>query len=153
MVGTKERLEKENYIGQNGMPEKNFKYSVMNLKSYDNVRCILIQDAYSLIEEQKDSNLPVNKLEEAVKNKELIVYEFKGKKYIDRLDIGRIYHQSPEKKEGLTIERYFSEEGKNPFESVGKYESTKLSIKDWNTGKVVFEMNDAYFPESWGNQV
>ena len=90
---------------------------------------------------------------QTIENKEINIYEFKRKKYIDRLDIGRIYHQSPEKKEGLTIERYFSKEDEDPFKSVGEYSTIELSIKDWNSGKIVFNMPDAYFPKSWDNQV
>lgn len=161
MVNTEYKLQTENSektcesvnVGANGAPKKNLKYSIMNLKSYDQTRHILIEDAYSLIINQNDKDLPINKLKEAIQNKEIITYEFKGKKYIDRLDIGRIYHQNPHKKEGLNIERYFSKVGEDPLDSAGQYKLIKLSIKDWNTGKTIFEMNDASFPESWDNQI
>ncbi len=152
MVKTKEgeasKIEK-NY-NQNGL-EKKFKYSVLELGAYDSVRHISIEEAYSLVKSQE--HLQFNKLKLAVENNKLKIYEFKGIKYLDRLDIGRIYHQTPEKKEGLTIERNFSDEGKSPFESVGEYHTIELSIKDVNTGETKFYMPDAYFPSSWDNQV
>ncbi|OGI87618.1 ribonucleoside-diphosphate reductase, adenosylcobalamin-dependent [Candidatus Nomurabacteria bacterium RIFCSPLOWO2_01_FULL_33_24] len=137
--------------GVNYSAKKN--YSVSEIGAYDPVRHISAGEAYSLVKDQEDVNLPLNKLQKAIEKNKIKIYEFKGKKYLDRLDIGRIYHQSPEKKEGLTIERYFSKEGENPFDSVGEYHILELSIKDWNTGKIVFNMPDAYFPKSWDNQV
>jgi len=128
-------------------------YSPINYKTFDRVRHIPLNDAYSLIEGENDSNLPVNRLREAIDNKQLNIYTFKGQEYIDRLDIGRVYHHIPERREGLTIERYFSKEGENPFESAGEYEKISLSIKDYNTGEVIFSMDDASFPKSWDNQV
>ena len=148
---TKEITKTGENHNQNGLSSIQFRYSPINLKAYDSVRHILINDAYSLIKNQ--TNLSVNKLMQTIENKEINIYEFKGKKYIDRLDIGRIYHQSPEKREGLTIERYFSKENEDPFKSVGEYHTIELSIKDWNSGKIVFNMPDAYFPKSWDNQV
>ncbi|MEK6824151.1 MAG: vitamin B12-dependent ribonucleotide reductase [Nanoarchaeota archaeon] len=153
MVETKNETETKKDYAQNGLLKTKFKYSIMNLKSYDSVRHILIENAYSLVENQKDSNLPLDKLKTAIENEEIKIYEFKDKKYIDRLDIGRIYHQPHETKDGLTINRYFTREGTNPFESVGEYQTIELSIKDWNTKKIVFHMTDAYFPKSWNNQV
>ena len=124
---TKEITKTGENHNQNGLSSIQFRYSPINLKAYDSVRHILINDAYSLIKNQ--TNLSVNKLMQTIENKEINIYEFKGKKYIDRLDIGRIYHQSPEKREGLTIERYFSKENEDPFKSVGEYHTIELSIK------------------------
>lgn len=131
--------------------EKKKKYSILELGAYDPARHILIDDAYSLVKKQE--HLQFEKLKSNVENNELNIYEFKGKKYLDRLDIGRIYNQAPEKKQGLTINRYFNEEGNNPLDSVGEYNNIELSIKDFATGKIIFHMPDAYFPKSWDNQV
>src|SRR3989344_6637285 len=69
--------------------KKDPKYSVMNLDIHDKIRHIGINDAYQLVKEQEDSkNLPLKKLKDAVRKKELYVYEFEGEKYLDRLDIG-----------------------------------------------------------------
>lgn len=150
MVETQE-IKKTLNVHENGVGKKS--YSVIEIGAYDPVRHISINDAYSLVKNQEDVNLPLDKLQKAVENDKLKVYEFKGKKYLDRLDIGRIYHQTPEKKEGLTINRYFTSEGANPFESVGEYHTIELLIKDFNTEETKFHMPDAYFPKSWDNQV
>ena len=120
MVKTKEVIETNKTYNSNGDGKINSSknYSIMNLNTYDNVRHIEVNDAYSLVKNQKNINLPIEKLKYAVDNKQINIYEFKGKEYLDRLDIGRIYYQTSEKKEGLTINRYFNEQGKNPFESV-----------------------------------
>src|SRR3989344_2557169 len=127
MAEIKEIPKIEESYNQNGLPQAKVKYSPINLKAYDSVRHILIDDAYSLIKNQ--TNFSVNDLFQTIENKEINIYKFKGKEYIDRLDIGRIYHQSPEKKEGLTMERYFSKENEDPFKSVGEYHTLELSIK------------------------
>ncbi len=124
---------------------KKFKFSPIELKSHDPVRHISISEAYQLVEHQNDVNLQVDKLKQALANNELRVYEFKGGQYLDRLDIGRVYHEKRDKKEGLTIERYFTN-GSNPFESVGEYHEINLSISGAD-----FNMSDAYFPKSWEN--
>ncbi|MBS3079872.1 vitamin B12-dependent ribonucleotide reductase [Candidatus Pacearchaeota archaeon] len=130
--------------------DRKFKFSPMILKAYDRVRHIPLEEAYNLIEEQNDSNLQVDKLKQAISNNELRVYNFKGQQFIDRLDIGRVYHQERKYKEGLTIERYFSREGENPFNSVGEYHEIDLFIQ--KEGKKDFSMPNAYFPKSWENQ-
>lgn len=125
---------------------KDFKFSPIELKSYDQVRHIKIDQAHNLIEQQKDDNISVNRLSEAISNNEIRVYEFKGERYLDRLDIGRVYHNK-KTKEGLTIKRYFSKENENPFDSVGEYHEIDLSIPGTN-----FHIPNAYFPKSWENQ-
>ncbi len=120
------------------------KYSPMVLNSYDKIRHIPTEDASLLIGQQK-SLLEVGKLEEAVKSKDIKKYNFRGKEYFDRLDLGRVYHQEKKEKEGLTVERYFTEEGKDPFSSV-EYKRKDLVINDFNTCQKIFELKNAEIP-------
>jgi ribonucleoside-diphosphate reductase alpha chain len=123
-------------------------HSPIILKSYDARRHIAVQEAYSLLNIQQDSNLSPQKLKNAAEEGTIQIYEFNGEQYFDRLDVGRVYHQTPKTSDGLTIDRYFSKPDENPFESVGKYEKRNLKIAKTD-GTVVFEMKDAEFPESW----
>jgi ribonucleoside-diphosphate reductase alpha chain len=106
-----------------------------------------LNDAYELIDSQ--SGLSRESLESAVGEGEIHVYDFGGESYLDRLDIGRVYHESPMEKEGIHVERYFSTKGENPLESVGPYIPRDLEIKDFDTGKIVYELKGAMFPELW----
>lgn len=130
-------------------------YSPMRLKSHDPERHISVGDAYELLQAQEDLYLSRDKLDAAINEGKIRVYEFKGEQFLDRLDIGRVYHQVPETKQGLTIDRYFSTKGKDPLDSV-KYERRDLEIAkyDENGNKIgtVFEMKDAEIPESWSEQ-
>jgi len=123
------------------------KYSPIDMNAYDKERHILLEDSYNLIGKE---NLPREKIEKAIVNNEIAVYEFKGKKYFDRLDIGRVYHETSESKTGLTIDRYFTKLGENPFDSV-KFASKDLKISD-KSGKVIFQMNGVEIPE-WMDDV
>ena len=123
------------------------KYSPMYLGSYDKQRHVLINDSYGLLNTE---GLNKEKLDSAILNGEISIYNFHGKQYLDRFDIGRIYHKdSP--KEGLTIERYFSKDYENPLDSV-KYSERHLKIQDFKTGKAKFEMENAEIPE-WMNDI
>ena len=51
----------------------------------------------------------------------------------------------------MTIERYFTDGKTNPFDTVGPYGRRKLEIKEFKTGELIFQMDDAEFPESWDN--
>ena len=124
-------VETEQSLGKN--------YSVALLKSYDRERHILRENA---------THLDSTKLSSAVESGQIHVYEFKGQEYLDRLDIGRVFHQQKDK-QGLTVGRYFTDGKINPYETAGPLVRRHLQISDWNTGKAVFEMDDAYFPESW----
>lgn len=128
------------------MGEKN-KYTIMGLDSYDRERHISLDKAYELIQSQNDANLQLSVLENAVNSRAIKVYEFKGKKFVDRIDVGRVYHRQPEKAEGLTIERFFTRDNPDPFSVMGELTQRKLQI----SGKdgTVFEMDDAMFPSSW----
>lgn len=119
-------------------------YSRTLIRSYDRIRHIPLSSAYDLVggEDYLDENL----LKSAVENKEIYVYDFDGKKYLDRLDVGRIYESSTLEREGLRIRRYFSEEGRNPLDCID-YEKKDLEVRNIE-GKVIFEMN-AEFPRSW----
>ena len=114
------------------------------IKFYDRERHILINDAYKIVESQK--GLSLNKLEQAVEKRYIHVYEFNNERYLDRIDIGRIYHIKPENKSGIKIERYFTKKGDNPLGSV-EYEDKDLKILDIK-GNAIFEMQ-AEFPVSW----
>ena len=127
------------------------KYSPRELFSYNAERHILLNDAYNLIESQQDSYLSKGKLEDSINNDEIKIYEFKGEKYLDRLDIGKVYHKPLEKKEGLTINRFFTKKGEDPLNSV-EYQNFNLSIKDYETDKEVFHMDNVEVPV-WMNEV
>ncbi len=123
--------------------ETNSSYSRTLIEVYDRVRHLPLDEAYSLVESQK--HLPLERLRDAVENGEIHVYEFEGREYLDRLDIGRIFHKPLREKNGLTIERFFSAEGRNPLDE--KYEIKHLQIRDVN-GKVIYDAH-AEFPVSW----
>ncbi|MBI2670526.1 vitamin B12-dependent ribonucleotide reductase [Candidatus Woesearchaeota archaeon] len=86
----------------------------------------------------------------------LTPYSLNGTKFYDRLELGRAvhtYHQLLNGKpslNGIKVERYFTDGKTDPFETAGKYEQRPVKIEDEKTGKIVFEMVDAEFPETWG---
>lgn len=123
-------------------------YSKSVIKIYDKERHIPLNDAFELIKTQNDDKLSLEKLVSAIDSENIKVYEFKNQKYLDRLDIGRVYENNPAQKEGLTIERFFTDGKTNPYDTVGKYTARTVEIKDVD-GKQVFYMDDAVFPESW----
>ncbi len=49
---------------------------------------------------------------------------------------------------GLTIEPYFSQKGRHPFDDV-KWETRTAEIKDFETGKIAFRQEDLEFPQFW----
>lgn len=125
-------------------------YTTSVLDSYDAVRHIEVGEAYRLVRDQEDKALPVNRLERAVRSGELLTYEFDdGKKYVDRLDIGRVYHKTKASPEGMRFSRRFATRGEDPLQSVGPYKARDLQIKDFRTGEPVWEMKGAEFPASW----
>jgi len=126
------------------------KYSPFPLDSYDKGRHIPLNYARELIISQQDSNLNVNSLDSAIESNELVTYSFSGDLYLDRLDIGRVFHTKKEGK-GLTIEKYFSKNIDDVFESFGEYKPRDLELKGVN-GNIIFEMENAMFPESWTDQ-
>jgi ribonucleoside-diphosphate reductase alpha chain len=131
-----------NFISRDDPSTK--EHTLAPLGSYDSVRHIKLDDAKALIK-NKENSLKFNKLKNALDNESIQVYDFKGEKYLDRLDIGRIYHVGGEN-EGMSINRNFSIKGEDPFESVGDYQELELSIPGAD-----FNMPDAYFPKSWEN--
>jgi len=78
-------------------------------------------------------------------------FGYNGKRFIDRLEIGRAIYDSNGKNgdygNGLAIDRHFTKDIKDPFESVGKYCIRHLEIQS-DDGDVIFSI-DAEFPESW----
>ncbi|KKL46269.1 hypothetical protein LCGC14_2347250, partial [marine sediment metagenome] len=124
----------------NGM--LNDSYSRTIIGAYDRVRHVPLDEADSLVESQ---GLSLDKLTKAVSDEKIHVYEFDNKKYLDRLDIGRIYHRPAQERGGLTIERYFSEQGKDPLKE--DYKIKHLEITDVK-GRTIYEI-DAEFPASW----
>jgi len=123
----------------------NGSYSKTIIEEYDRVRHIPLDDAYALIRSQKDLDHSAERLKGVVEAGDIHVYNFDGDKYLDRLDIGRVYHRPVHEKTGLTIERYFSEQGKDPLEE--DYKTKHLKITDVK-GKVIYETH-AEFPTSW----
>lgn len=121
-------------------------FSPIDRSSYDKDRHISVEDSYKLLESQGDPYLNREKLDSAINNGEIEVYDFKDGKFLDRLDIGRVYHKAPEKKEGLTVEKYFTKQGEDPFDSV-KHTVRNLKIDDFKTKETIFEIHDAEFPE------
>jgi len=129
------------------LPSENSKqYSPIERNSFDRERHIFVEDAISLVEFQ--DNLDSAKLKNVIQKGEIAVYEIRGRQYLDRLDIGRVYHNQSEKT-GLTVERYFTTLGEDPFSSV-KYTLRHLEIKDFKTGGVTFSIDGAEIPE-WMN--
>ncbi len=152
-MGNKSGLENKTFTPEYSIvkfTDTPLKYSPRELKAYNDNRHIKIDDAYDLIN-NNSIDLNDNKLREAVNSKDIRIYEFKGEKYLDRLDIGKVYHNPKKEKKGLTINRYLTNEGEDPFESVD-YLELDLKIEDYNTGKVVFEMKGAEIPE-WMDKV
>jgi ribonucleoside-diphosphate reductase alpha chain len=119
------------------------------LRSHDATRHILIDDAIKLISDQNDRSLSPKLLSDAISSQAIHVYEFKDKKYLDRIDLGRLYHKLTEKKEGLSFKREFSKAGEDPLQSVS-YERRHLKITG-EKGEIVFEMDDALFPPNWSD--
>lgn len=120
-------------------------YTRSIISSYDGNRHIALDDARGLI---NNENLPALEFDMAVQRKQIHVYDFKGIKYVDRLDIGRIFHEVPETKSGVKLERYFSDGKTNPLDTVGPYEERALRLID-KKGNLIFDMPDAQFPKSW----
>ena len=122
------------------------KYSVQELGSYDKERHVRIDYARQLVSQE---GLSPDRLAAAIDKGEIRVYDFNGIQYIDRLDVGRVYHQ-PTERRGLRIDRYFTRDlptESDPLDSVD-YEKRNIQMKDVN-GKVIFEMSDAEFPKEW----
>lgn len=160
-MGSKDRVDTDEYftkktelhIGEEvgtkmDIGEKlNGSYSRTLIRDYDRVRHIPLSEAYSLIQSQEDPNLLLDKIKEAVEAEEIHVYNFDGNEYLDRLDIGRVYSRKIQDKSGLTIERYFSKQGKDPLEE--DYEVKDIKITDVE-GNIIYETH-AEFPKSWDN--
>jgi len=125
------------------------KYSPVDMSSYDKERHVPLNDVYTVIKSQRDSNLSTERIDSAIKNNEIAVYEFNGQKYLDRLDIGRVYHNPSEKKEGLVIGRYFTKQDVDPFDSV-EFDKRDLMIKS-TEGKVIFKMDGVEVPKWMDN--
>jgi len=121
-------------------------YTLTMLDSYDRERHIELTKGYALVEKE---GLLLQKLKNAINSGQIFVYRFKGVKYLDRIDMGRVYHQTKKKKEGLTIQRLFTDGKKDPFESL-EYELKNLKIKNYKTGEVVFSIQ-AEFPKGWSS--
>ncbi|MFA5174393.1 MAG: adenosylcobalamin-dependent ribonucleoside-diphosphate reductase [Candidatus Pacearchaeota archaeon] len=126
------------------------KYSPFPLDSYDVQRHIPLEKAYSLVKDQNNSNLNPEFINQSIQGGDLAVYNFNGHEYVDRLDIGRVYH-SPKESRGVKVQRFFSREGEDVFESFGRYAPRDLAIKS-KSGKNIFEMKGALFPEQWTDE-
>ena len=78
-------------------------YSPAILSSIDRNRHIPLSEAYSLVDSQDSLRLPVDKLKNAVGDGSIHVYHFGEESYVDRLDIGRVYHEANSNPKSLTI--------------------------------------------------
>lgn len=119
------------------------KFSPIHRESLDKEKHILLSQAFELV--QKDPLLDAEKLEEAISQRHITVYVFNGKEYLDRLDIGRVFHLKPLRKQGLPVQRYFTKKEEDPFNSVNYY-TKDLIIKDFSSGKIIFELKNAEMP-------
>lgn len=126
------------------------KYSSMNLDIYDRERHMSIDQALEMIAGEKSRTLPVEKLQRAIDNQDIRVYEFKkGKRYVDRLDVGRVYHKEPREKPGITVKRKFTYGSIDLIEEYkARCKPRDLELKD-KDGKIIFQMREAMFPEEW----
>src|SRR3989344_1642040 len=120
------------------------------IRAYDGERHIPLDKAYSLVESQNDKTLDVQKLKEAVKLGTINIYEFKNQQFLDRLDIGRVYHNPNKEKTGININRYFTQGVEDIVASAGPYQKRHLEIKSMDGKTIIWQM-DAEFPESWDN--
>src|SRR3989344_4577029 len=123
-------------------------YSPVSLRSYNRERHFLLDDAIKAVSELGESESL--RLKEILDRKAIKVYEFNGKNYLDRLDVGRSLHEKNTNKEGLTIGRYFTEEGQDINASAGLFKPRILEIKHTD-GQSIFNMDNALFPESWSD--
>ena len=123
-------------------------YSPVSLRSYNRERHFPLDDAIKAVFDLGESESL--RLKEALDRKAIKVYEFNGKNYLDRLDVGRSLHEKNTNKEGLTIGRYFTEEGQDINASAGLFKPRTLEIKHAD-GKSIFNMDNALFPEYWSD--
>jgi ribonucleoside-diphosphate reductase alpha chain len=118
-------------------------YSRQEIRVYDKERHVSVEEANELLGK---NDLSPELLKTAMETGLIRIYKFNGGKYLDRLDIGRVYEKPVTEKKGLSIERFFTRQGESPLETE-KYSQKHLEIKT-KDGKVIFEI-DAEFPESW----
>ena len=71
------------------------KYSPSPIYAYDVERHIKLTDAYEMIKNETDLESGV--LTGAIESKDISIYNFDNDPYLDRLDIGRVYHVEKEK--------------------------------------------------------
>ncbi len=121
-------------------------YSVALLDSYDKERHISLDSVFSLLKVSAP-HLNPDYLTSAISDGSIHVYDFNGQKFLDRLDVGRVYHQ-PSSRRGLHISRHFTDGKTDPYSSAGPMVKKHLKITHYETGETIFEMNDAIFPES-----
>ncbi|MFH1326865.1 MAG: vitamin B12-dependent ribonucleotide reductase [archaeon] len=133
-------------IQKEKIDSQNISYTKTKIGSFDRNRHIEVDDAYKLIDSQADPNLISDTLRRAVEEGKIHIYAFNNKQYLDRFDIGRVYHNPLEKKKGIKVERYFSNEGQDPLDSVS-YNVRHLELKNIK-GEKIFEA-ESEFPESW----
>ena len=120
-------------------------YTKSVIGSYDKHRHVTFDEAKTLI---SNEGLSLSRFDSVVQGNQINIYDFKGIKYVDRLDIGRIFHEVPRIKSGVGLERYFSDGKTNPLDTVGPYEARALKLTD-KKGNLIFDMPDAQFPKSW----
>jgi ribonucleoside-diphosphate reductase alpha chain len=124
------------------------------LSIYNPERHISIEGAKSLISSENATNPYLNdgipRLENAIESGDLSVLEREKNQYIDRLALGRLFHQNNGDFTGISLERYNTDGKTNPLDTNGPYETRHLQTLD-SKGKLIFEMKDAEVPISWSD--
>ncbi len=121
------------------------KYSTMVIP-FDRERHITVDAARAMVSGVE--GLDPTRLETALTRGQMITYPFKQGPHVDRLDVGRVYHDAPREKRGLSIDRYFTDGKVHPLDTAGPYERRDLQLTDV-AGKIIWELKDAEFPSSW----
>ncbi len=124
------------------------------LNIYDPERHISLDDARSLISSESTTNPylanGVSRLEDAVSSGDVITLEKGNDLYVDRLALGRLFHQTNENPQGISFQRYNTDGTTNPLDTIGPYEIRHLTNKD-KEGEIIFDMEDAEVPSSWSD--
>jgi len=122
------------------------------LNIYDPERHISLDDAKKLISSESTTNSyltnGVLRLEDAVSSGDIITLDTGKDLYVDRLALGRLFHQNNENPTGMSFQRYNTDGHTNPLDTVGPYEIRHLQTKDENED-IIFNMTDAEVPSSW----
>jgi ribonucleoside-diphosphate reductase alpha chain len=124
------------------------------LRIYNPERHISIEGAKSLISSESTTNPYLtdgaSRLDAAIESGDLTVLNRDEGPYIDRLAIGRLFHENSETSTGITLQRYNTDGRIDPLDTIGPYETRHLQTLD-SKGNLIFEMRDAEVPSSWSD--